>query len=87
MDQLPYVDSGSVLADLLPGVHATDHPLRDNFVVLGRSHRSEAGILEVARRINAMDGAGALEFMGEPLARLLGWTSTIGTPMRRLSAN
>lgn len=92
MDQLPSVEAGAVLADLVPGPEAYAFsaeeaarlaeilpgeilplpqgrgpaPLRDHLVVLDRSHRSEAGILEVARRINALDGAGALAAMGPP---------------------
>jgi exodeoxyribonuclease V alpha subunit len=67
MDQLPSVEAGSVLADLVPGAGVSDHPLRDNLVILERSHRSEAGILDVTRRINAMDGIGALAAMPPPL--------------------
>ncbi|MDB5105118.1 MAG: recD [Fibrobacteres bacterium] len=67
MDQLPSVDSGSVLADLVP-TDGGNHPLRDNLVILERSHRSEAAILDVTRRINAMDGAGALAAMPPPLS-------------------
>ncbi|HKP97308.1 MAG TPA: AAA family ATPase [Fibrobacteria bacterium] len=71
MDQLPSVEAGSVLADLVPeGADAAgrDHALKDNLAVLERSHRSEAGILDVTRRINAMDGAGALAALSAPLA-------------------
>ncbi|MDB5048277.1 MAG: recD [Fibrobacteres bacterium] len=67
MDQLPSVEAGSVLADLVPDGATADHPLRDNLILLERSHRSEAGILDVTRRINAMDGAGALAAMAAPL--------------------
>jgi exodeoxyribonuclease V alpha subunit len=67
MDQLPSVDSGSVLADLVPGASAPGHPLKDNLAILERSHRSRQGILDVTQRINAMDGAGALAAMGPPL--------------------
>jgi exodeoxyribonuclease V alpha subunit len=66
MDQLPSVEAGSVLADLVPAGQ-TDHALRDHLAILDRSHRSEAGILEVTRRINAMDGPGALAAMGPPM--------------------
>lgn len=68
MDQLPSVESGSVLADLVPAAGDTGHALQDHLVVLDRSHRSEAAILEVTRRINAMDGEAALASMAAPLA-------------------
>ncbi len=66
MDQLPSVEAGSVLADLVPP--GSTHPLQDHLILLERSHRSEARILDVTRRINAMDGAGALAAMSAPLA-------------------
>lgn len=68
MDQLPSVEAGSVLADLVPAPGGIGHPLRDHLVLLDRSHRSEARILDVTHRINAMDGAGALAAMAAPLA-------------------
>jgi exodeoxyribonuclease V alpha subunit len=82
MDQLPSVEAGSVLADLVPdgtaaqsagaqsaGAQGADsHPLRDHLALLERSHRSQAGILEAARLINAMDGDGALSALGAPLS-------------------
>ncbi len=67
-DQLPSIDSGSMLADLIPDKHASDHPLRDNIAMLEFSHRSEAGILDVTQRINAQDAIGALEKMGPALS-------------------
>ncbi|MEO7425624.1 MAG: AAA family ATPase, partial [Fibrobacteria bacterium] len=68
MDQLPSVEAGSVLADLVSGPDGGVHPLRDNLILLDRSHRSEARILDVTRRINAMDGSGALAALAPPLA-------------------
>jgi exodeoxyribonuclease V alpha subunit len=77
MDQLPSVEAGSVLADLIPddlAAHdASTHPIRDHIALLERSHRSQAGILETARRINAMDGEGALAALGEPLPTDAPW--------------
>lgn len=67
MDQLPSVEAGSILADLAPAGAPADHPLRDNLAVLSRSHRSDAGILDAARRINALDGAGALAGLAAPM--------------------
>jgi exodeoxyribonuclease V alpha subunit len=68
MDQLPSVDAGSILADLVPKSNSTQHPLKDNIVILSHSHRSEAGILDVTQRINEMDGLGALKHMPIPLS-------------------
>jgi hypothetical protein len=68
MDQLPSVEAGSVLADLVPRPGDPAHPLRDNLIALDRSHRSEARILDVTRRINARQGAEALAAMGPPLS-------------------
>lgn len=67
MDQLPSVEAGAVLADLVHAPATEPAPLRDHLVILERSHRSEAGILETARRINAMDGMGALLAMEAPV--------------------
>lgn len=67
MDQLPSVEAGSILADLAPAGSPADHPLKDHLAVLTRSHRSDAGILEAARRINALDGAGALAALPPPM--------------------
>ncbi len=78
MDQLPSVEAGSVLADLVShgaasrtfpsdslSDGATDdsrpHRLAGHIANLRRSHRSQAGILEVARLINLQDGSGTLE--------------------------
>ena len=75
MDQLPSVEAGAVLADLVaPGTGAMDASpppaaasmLGDHLVVLGESHRSQAAILETTRRINAQDGPGALAAMAGP---------------------
>lgn len=66
MDQLPSVEAGSVLADLAPSGPG-GNALRENLAMLDRSHRSEAGILEVTRRVNAMDGAAALAAMPAPM--------------------
>jgi exodeoxyribonuclease V alpha subunit len=63
-DQLPPIDSGSVLADLIQCKNVIDHPLRNNIAILEHSHRSKAGILDVTRKINAQDGIGAMESMG-----------------------
>lgn len=90
MDQLPSVESGAVLADLipvttvpgfspplrawlseaLPGVdlppaNPETTPLQDGLVILDRSHRSEEGILSVARNVNAGDAEAARRKMGE----------------------
>lgn len=110
MDQLPSVDAGSVLADLIPhpesatgttvfsGTSVSPSPptggstavptaakplLADNLILLDRSHRSEADILDVTRRINAMDGAGALAAMKPPLvleAKRTGEGAEAGSP-------
>lgn len=68
MDQLPSVEAGAVLADLVPGSGAGDEasPLADRLVVLDRSHRSDPGILEVTRRINSQEGDAALAAMPPP---------------------
>ena len=93
MDQLPSVEAGAVLADLVPGTRAhafspemlawleacvpdvrpssgpsrEPSPLRDHLVLLEASHRSEAGILNVTRRVNVLDGKGALAAMAAPM--------------------
>jgi exodeoxyribonuclease V alpha subunit len=68
MDQLPSVEAGSVLADLVPRPGDSAHPLRGNLIALDRSHRSEARILDVTHRINAKQGAEAIAAMGTPLS-------------------
>ncbi len=101
MDQLPSVEAGSVLADLIPptagGAPASsdagtssetgtgapgnpDHPLRDHIILLERSHRSEAGILQVTQRINAMEGEAALLAMGNPRVLTEAWPVTFLDP-------
>jgi exodeoxyribonuclease V alpha subunit len=56
-DQLPSVDAGAVLANLVPdpGVKNTNHPLKDAVVLLQTNHRSETQIREVAAAINQQD--------------------------------
>ena len=73
MDQLPSVDSGAVLADLVPDPASGLHPLRDNLVLLEKSHRSEASILTVARCINVLDGEGALKAMSAEPTNVYKW--------------
>ncbi|MEO6095879.1 MAG: AAA family ATPase [Fibrobacteria bacterium] len=68
MDQLPSVEAGSVLADLVPRPGEAAHPLRDNLIALDRSHRSEARIVDVTRRINAKQGPQAIAAMGPPIS-------------------
>ncbi len=68
MDQLPSVEAGSVLADLAPAASAPGHPLEGHLVILDRSHRSQQGILQVTRGINAMDADAALAAMPPPLS-------------------
>jgi exodeoxyribonuclease V alpha subunit len=46
--------------------HAGPSPLRDHLVLLDRSHRSDAGILEVTRALNAQAGREALAAMAPP---------------------
>lgn len=93
MDQLPSVESGSVLADLIPstneganeGAHegsgGGNHPLHDHIILLERSHRSEASILQVTQRINAMEGEAALLAMGKPFALPEPWPTTSADPV------
>jgi exodeoxyribonuclease V alpha subunit len=73
MDQLPSVEAGAVLADLVAGGPS---PLRERLVLLEGSHRSDEGILKVTRRVNAQDAAGALVAMGPALPA--GTLSTTG---------
>jgi exodeoxyribonuclease V alpha subunit len=87
MDQLPSVEAGAVLGDLVPIDAAgarSDSLLGDALVLLDRSHRSDAGILEVSRRINLQDGAGALAAMNNPAGAPV--PSTVRTPHPALPA-
>lgn len=58
-DQLPSVEAGAVLADLIPGDELSGGDgrglLTGRLVILKRSYRSEAKLLETARRVNEGD--------------------------------
>ena len=57
-DQLPSVDTGSVLADLVS--YSNRHPARINKVILNRTYRSAGALLEWSKEI--MNGQGSKRF-------------------------
>lgn len=58
-DQLPSVEAGAVLADLIPRTGYSDAKggglLAGRLVILKKSYRSEASLLEASRRVNEED--------------------------------
>jgi exodeoxyribonuclease V alpha subunit len=68
----------------LPGEALPPHegpsPLRDHLALLERSHRSDVGILEVTRALNAQAGEAALAAMAPPA--LLGGSTAGASPGR-----
>ncbi len=90
-DQLPSVESGALLSDLLHGLGQEGYRLEGRVLSLSRVHRNSGDILEASRLIIRGETEGFLHFLKahpgpltEPLNREAGWVAAGALPPYRL---